>query len=61
MRKDRKVYLVMGYAHGTHTTYVSEVCSSRKKAEAHKNYITEVMDKHSSELHTYWVYDARVN
>ena len=57
----RKVYIVM-CSHLTHNyVYISEVCSSKKKAEEHKSYISEVMAKHEPEAtRAYWVTDMRV-
>lgn len=60
MKKDRKVYCVMCYVYSTQCTYVSNVCSSKKKAEAHKKYIEDVMSKGGEPPRVYWVYDARV-
>jgi hypothetical protein len=59
MKKSRKVYIVMGYASNTETTYISEICSSKKKAESHQKYMTELMDKHETPR-IYWIYDGRV-
>jgi hypothetical protein len=59
MKKERKVYIVMGYAVDTRVTYISEICSSKKKAESHQKYMTELMDK-TEHPRTYWVYDGRV-
>jgi len=59
MKKNRKVYIVMGYAVDTRVTYISEICSSKKKAESHQKYMTELMDK-TETPRTYWVYDGRV-
>lgn len=59
--KNRKVYIVMGYAFDTKSTYISEVCSTKKKAEQHKEWMEEVMEKHGDGvLRAYWVYDSRV-
>lgn len=58
MKKDRKVYCVMCYVYSTQCTYVSNVCSSKKKAEAHKIFIEDVMSTEPPRV--YWVYDARV-
>ncbi len=60
MKKPRKVYIVMGYACDTKNTYISEVCSSRKKAEAHQKFMEEVMQKHEPYNRVYWVFDQRV-
>lgn len=57
--KTRKVYIVMGYAVDTRVTYISEICSSKKKAENHMKYMTELMDK-TEHPRAYWVYDGRV-
>ena len=37
----RKVYIVMGHCHKTKCTYISEICSSRKKADEYCEYIGE--------------------
>jgi hypothetical protein len=50
----------MGYVYSTGDTYVSNVCSSKKKAEEHKIYIEDVMKKGGEPWRVYWVYDARV-
>lgn len=59
MKKYRKVYIVIGYAIDTRVTYISEICSSKKKAELHQKYMTELMDK-SETPRSYWIYDGRV-
>ena len=59
MATKRKVYIVMGYAYETKSTYISEVCTSLKKAEAHKEFITRIMDG-TEHKRNYWIYDARV-
>ena len=57
----RKVYIVMCHSLTYNSTYISEVCSSKKKAEDHKVYISKLMEKHEPEnLRVYWVYDQRV-
>lgn len=58
---NRKVYIVMAHNLTLKSTYISEVCSSRKKAEDHCKYISMVMAKHDPENHYHhWVYDQRV-
>jgi hypothetical protein len=57
--KNRKVYIVMGHDAKTKSTYVSEVCTTKKKAEEYKKYIEILMKKDDNERY-YWVYDARV-
>ena len=58
---NRKVYIVMCSNLTNKYVYISEVCSSKKKAEDHKIYISEVMDKHEPEIvRAYWVTDMRV-
>jgi hypothetical protein len=60
-RQSRKVYIVMAFKLSTKSTYVSEVCSSQKKAEEYCKYISDVMAKHDPDDHySHWVYDARV-
>jgi hypothetical protein len=57
----RKVYIVMCRNITQDYMYISEVCSSKKKADEHKTYISEVMAKHEPEnLRAYWVTDMRV-
>lgn len=61
MKRERKVYIVMGYEYKNKVTYVSEVCSSKKKAEHYKKWISHLMAKEEGEFaRTYWIYDARV-
>lgn len=60
MKRNRKVYLVMGHCLNTKVTYVSEVCSSKKKAEVHMHWISALMAKEEGEARSYWIYDARV-
>ncbi len=61
MLKSRKVYIVMAHNLTLKSTYISEVCSSKKKAEEYKEYISKVMAKHDPENQYYhWVYDQRV-
>jgi hypothetical protein len=61
MAKERKVYIVMAHNHTTKSTYISEVCSSKSKADAFRNYISVVMSKHDPENeYTHWVFDMRV-
>jgi hypothetical protein len=60
MKNNRKIYIVMGHEHKNNVTYISEVCSSRKKAEQHKKYIEILMRNHEDTIRTYWIYDARV-
>jgi hypothetical protein len=61
MAKSRKVYIVMAHKYLTNTTYVCEVCSSKKKAEEHCKYMDMLMATHETDsLYCHWVYDARV-
>lgn len=61
MNKSRKVYIVVGYKYSTKSTYISEVCSNKKKAEEFCKYINDVMAKHDpDDNYSHWVYDARV-
>jgi len=61
MKKYRKVYIVMGHNFTTKSTYISEVCSSKKKADKYRNYIEGVMSKHDPDnVYAHWVYDQRV-
>lgn len=57
----RKVYIVMCNNLTNQYAYISEVCSSKKKAEDHKVYISELMARHEPEVsRAYWVTDMRV-
>lgn len=59
--KSRKIYIVMGYDMKNKYTYISEICSSKKRAEEYKNYIDDLMKKHEPDtLRVYWVYEGRV-
>ena len=60
MKKSRKVYIVMGHAFDTKSTYISEVCTSKKKADAHQKYMSELMERTEYGMRVYWVHDARV-
>jgi hypothetical protein len=61
MKINRKVYIVMAHNLTLKSTYISEVCSSKKKAEDHKDYISKVMEKHDpANVYVHWVYDQRV-
>jgi hypothetical protein len=59
MKKERKVYIVMGYDYNLKITYISEICSSKKKAENHMKWMSTLMDKPETPR-AYWVYDGRV-
>lgn len=59
--RNRRVYIVLGHNFTTKSTYISEVCSSRKKAEEFRDYIEGVMSRHDPDtLYAHWVYDQRV-
>lgn len=60
--KNRKVYIVMGHCGKRNSTYISEVCTSKKKAEEYKKYIEVLMKKSEGDdfQRSYWIYDARV-
>lgn len=61
MSTNRKVYIVMCNNLTHNYVYISEVCSSKKKAEDHKVYISDIMNRHEPEIsRVYWVYDQRV-
>lgn len=57
---NRKIYIVMGHNYKTSVTYISEVCSSKKKADEHRNYISELMNRDEPGNYYHWVYDQRV-
>lgn len=59
--KTRRVHIVICYNHTLQSTYISEVCSSKKKAEDHKNYISALMHRDDPDtVRTYWVMSQRV-
>jgi hypothetical protein len=59
--KTRRVHIVICYNHTLQSTYISEVCSNKKKAEDHKEYISALMHKDDPDtLRTYWVMSQRV-
>ena len=59
--KTRRVHIVLCYNHTLQSTYISEVCSSKKKAEEHKVYISALMTREEPEtLRTYWVMSQRI-
>lgn len=58
---NRKVYIVMCHHINHGNTYISEVCSSRKKAEEHMESIRVIMHKYEPENpRNYWIYDQRI-
>ena len=60
--KSRKVYLVMCHHVPHKETYVSEACTSKKKAEEYMKYISKVMAEHDPDnMRSYWIYDVRVS
>jgi len=60
-RNNRKVHIVMAYDHVTNSTYISEVCSSKKKAEEFRVYINRIMNKDEPTFrYLHWVYEQRV-
>lgn len=58
--KSRMVYVVVGYDHKSHSSYISSILSSRKKAEEYKNYIEILMKDHEDTLRSYWIQDRKV-
>lgn len=60
-RNNRKVHIVMAYDHVTNSTYISDVYSSKKKAEEFRVYINRIMNKDEPTFrYTHWIYDLRV-
>lgn len=60
-RNNRKVHIIMAYDHVTNKTYISEVCSSKKKAEEFRVYINRIMNVGEQTLrYTHWIFDRRV-
>ena len=59
--KNRRVYIVMCYNHNDKCTYISEVCSNKKKAEEHQEYISTLMARSEPDvIRYYWIFDQRV-
>lgn len=59
--KTRKVYIVMCYNFTYNNTYISEVCSNRKKAQERMDSISKIMEKYEPESRRiYWIFDQRV-
>ena len=61
-RNTRKVHIVMAYDHELGTLYISEVCSSKKKADKYKVYINRIMNEDGKNpfRYSHWVCDKRV-
>jgi hypothetical protein len=60
-RNNRKVYIVMAYDYVANSTYISEVCSSKKKAEEFRVYINRIMNEGETTIqYSHWVCDHRV-
>ena len=60
-RNNRKVHIVMAHDHVTHSTYISEVCSSKKKAEEFRVYINRLMNEGEPTIrYAHWVCAQRV-
>lgn len=61
MKKDRRVHIVLCYSYTMQCTYISEVCSSKKKAEEHRDYIDNLMRREEPDNNrVYWVMSQRV-
>ena len=60
-RNNRKVHIVMAHDIELNSTYISEICSSKKKAEEFRVYINRVMNKDEPTLrYTHWIVEQRV-
>lgn len=58
---NRKVYIVMCSNLTNKYVYISEVCSSKKKANEHRDFISDLMARDEPEVaRAYWVTDMRV-
>lgn len=58
---NRKVYIVVCHSLTHDYVYISEVCSSKKKAEVHRDYISKLMAREEPEnTRIYWVTSQRV-
>ena len=61
MKSNRKVYIVIGYSFNTRSNYVSDAFTTRKKADAHCEFMARIMKEHAPEdERSYWVYDTRL-
>ena len=58
MARNKYVYVIIGYNPQYNTTYISRVCSSKKKAAEEQRYIESVM---IGEPNLYWTSKERVS
>lgn len=59
--KSRRVHIVMCYNLTLKNTYISEVCSNKKKAQEHLDSISKIMEKYEPDMvRTYWVISEKV-
>ena len=58
MAKNKYVYVIIGYNPQYNTTYISRVCSSKKKAVEEQRYIESIM---VGEPNLYWTSKERVS
>lgn len=59
--KTRRVHIVLCFSQKWNCTYISEVCTSKKKAEQHRDYIDELMAREEPDnVRTYWVMSQRI-
>jgi len=60
-RNNRKVHIVMAHDIKLNSTYISEICSSKKKAEEFRVYINRVMNEYEPTIrYIHWVYEQRI-
>jgi hypothetical protein len=58
MARNKYVYVIIGYNPQYNTTYISRVCSNKKKAEEEQRYIESIM---VGEPNLYWTSKERVS
>jgi hypothetical protein len=58
MARNKYVYVIMGHNSKYQATYISRICSNKKKAEHESKYIQDIM---RGEPIVYWVSRERVS
>jgi hypothetical protein len=54
--KSRRVHIVICYNLTLKYSYISEVCSNKKKAQEHLDSISKIMEKYEPDMvRTYWI------
>jgi hypothetical protein len=58
MAKNKYVYVIMGHNSKYQSTYISRICSNKKKAAEEQRYIESIMQ---GEPNVYWTSRERVS